>query len=49
MITKEKDEWDKKGNHKELEIPDKSMEEKGAIILTFILHLSIYVHIHLFL
>lgn len=45
---KEKDEWDKKGNHKELEIPNKSMEEKGTIILTFILHLSMCTSIYLY-
>lgn len=31
----------KEGNHKELEIPNESVEEKGAIILIFILHLSV--------
>jgi len=49
VISKENDEWDKKGKRKELEIPKKSIEEKGAIILAFILHMPIYVHIHLFI
>lgn len=48
MITEEKDEWNKKGNDEELEIPNRSMEEKGAIILTFILHLFMCISIYLY-
>lgn len=44
MVTNEIDEWDKKGNHKELEIPNKSMEEKEAIILTYFASVCLYAH-----
>lgn len=44
VITNERDEWDKKGNHKELEIPNKSVEEKEAIILTYFASVYLYAH-----
>lgn len=34
VIPNEKDEWDKKGSHKELATPNRMVEEKAAIILT---------------